>query len=56
MACLNEEVAWIADNYLSTFDSDLWVNYLGAPVLSILDSAGQYNGNVRTYQHVQLWC
>jgi hypothetical protein len=46
LACLNEEIAWIADNYLTTFAADLWVQYLGSPLLTILDGAGLYTGNV----------
>ena len=46
MSCLNEEVQWIADNYLTNYSSSLWVEYLGKPLLSILDSAGIYTGNV----------
>jgi hypothetical protein len=37
MQALNEEAAWIADNYVAVYDSDQWVMVDGRPLLLVFD-------------------
>ena len=42
MTAINQQIQWIADNYLAKYPKEMFVNYLGKPLLVILDLGGTH--------------